>query len=101
MAVAMMCVAMPLAAQSPDLVREDFRRRLAASVAAPTPPRRDAELAVAARLAAGYARDWRDSTLLWQFDRFERWPPAARARKTAADSLRHAGFELFPRQGAA
>jgi CHAT domain-containing protein len=101
LAVAMTCMALPLAAQSPDSLREDFRRQIAASVAAPTPARRDAALEDARRIAAGYAREWRDSTLLRNVDRFQRWSPSARALKVAADSLRRAGFELYPRRGAA
>lgn len=87
--------------QSPDDLRESFRLRLAGAVAA-TSTRAEAEqLAAAHAVAEAYAHDWQDSVLLRQLARFERWTPGDRATKVAADSLRHAGFELFPHAGAA
>lgn len=87
--------------QSPDSLRESFRLRLAGAVAASSSRGTIQQLEAARQLAQAYARDWQDSVLLRQLARFERWSPRDRATKVAADSLRHAGFELFPRSGAA
>jgi CHAT domain-containing protein len=58
-------------------------------------------LATARRLAAAYAAAWHDPFLVRQVDRFEGWPPAKRAAKIVADSLRAAGIAAFGRDGAA
>jgi CHAT domain-containing protein len=96
-AIALM--AFQAAPQSPDSLREAFRLRLARAASA-GPARAGAALDSARSIAQSYARDWRDSILLRQLGRFERWSARERAIKVAADSLRHAGFEIFPRSGA-
>ena len=91
----------PFARERPDSVREVFRRRIAGSVAARSETARAAELAAARRLANAYAAAWNDSLFIEELARFERRPPRQRAAKVAADSLRRAGFENFPRDGPA
>jgi CHAT domain-containing protein len=87
------------ARQQPDSLREHFRRRLAASVAATSAPVRARELDAARALAEQYAAAWNDSLFVRQLARFERWSPRERAAKAAADSLRRAGFEILPKDG--
>lgn len=98
---ALALMALQAGPQSPDTLRESFRLRLAAAVAAGSARGETEQLAAARAVAATYARDWQDSVLLRQLARFQRWSRGDRAIKVAADSLRHAGFELFPRAGAA
>lgn len=84
---------------SADSLRELFRLQLRASVRPGSGG--PGQLQGAGAVAAAYAAQLHDSTLLRQLVRFERWSFRDRAAKVVADSLRHAGFELFPREGAA
>ena len=84
---------------SPDSLREQFRRRLAASVGAPSAEGRTAELDAARRIADRYASAWQDSLFVRELTRFGRWTPQQRAAKVAADSFRRAGFEIFTKEG--
>lgn len=88
-------------AESPDTLRERFRLQLAAGARAGSADRTADPLAPARATATAYATGWHDPVLLRQLTRFERWSHEERATKVAADSLRHAGFDLFPREGAA
>ncbi|MGE5927393.1 MAG: CHAT domain-containing protein, partial [Gemmatimonadota bacterium] len=83
----------------PDSVREVFRRRIAAAVAARSEAARAGELAAARQLADAYAVAWNDSLFLEELARFERRPGHERSVKVASDSLRRAGFDIFSREG--
>jgi CHAT domain-containing protein len=61
---------------------------------------RAGELAAARRLAAAYATAWQDSFLVREVARFAAWPPARRADKLWADSVRRAGISAYGREGA-
>ena len=87
------------ARQQPDSIREHFRRRLAAAVAARSEATYATHVAAARTLAIGYATAWNDSLFVEELDRFGRWSSRDRATKVAADSLRRAGFDAFTRDG--
>ena len=86
-------------AESPDSLRERFRLELADAARAGSSVEAAGPLAAARSTASAYAAQWRDPVLLRQLSRFQSWSPRDRAAKAAADSLRFAGFILFPRGG--
>lgn len=93
--------ALVLAVRSRPLeVREALTATLALAVNGAAAAR-EAELAVAHRLAVAYAAAWHDEYLLREVTRFAAWPPERQASKVRADSIRRAGVVAYSRDGAA
>jgi CHAT domain-containing protein len=84
----------------PVEVREALSGTLALAVHGDSLARSD-ELAAARRLAAAYATAWHDAFLTREVARFAAWPPARRADKVWADSVRRAGVIAYSRDGSA
>lgn len=91
--------AVALTRQTPDTARATLTSLFVLAVAAPTSAAGAARRADARFLALAYAAAWRDSFLVRQVARFERWGGPERVVKVRVDSLRRAGGEALGRSG--